>query len=79
MCFEAKFNLRRNFMAGEKSKENKTLQSSCAACGKELSVELLRGRTVGSGRKRRIVPICQACIDKGWDPETAPAEETAAG
>ena len=68
-------------MAGEKSKENKTLQAACGACGKELSVEMLRGITVGSGRNRRIVPVCQACLDKGWDPAAPPeaeAEEPAA-
>ncbi len=66
-------------MAGEKSKENKTLQSPCGACGKELSVELLRGTMVGAGRSRRIVPVCKSCIDKGWDPDSPPAEESAVG
>lgn len=59
-------------MAGEKAKENKTLQSACGGCGAEMSVELLRGVTVGAGRSRRIVAVCKACLDKGWDPH-APA------
>ncbi len=65
-------------MAGEKSKENKTLQSACGACGKELSVELLRGISVGSGRERRIVPVCGPCLDSGWDATAPPADEAAA-
>ncbi len=59
-------------MAGEKAKENKTLQAACASCGSEMSVELLRGVTTGTGRSRRIVAVCKACLDKGWDP-AAPA------
>ncbi len=61
-------------MAGEKAKENKTLQAPCAACGKELSVELLRGTSVGSGRGRHIVAVCRPCLDKGWDPKAPPPD-----
>lgn len=70
-------------MAGEKAKENKTLRAACAACGKDLSVELLRGVMVGKGRDRHIVAVCRPCIDKGWDAHApapdAAAEEPAAG
>jgi len=58
-------------MAGEKAKENKTLTSACAGCGKTLSTELLHGVIVGRGRQRRVVAICQACRDKGWTPAAA--------
>jgi len=64
-------------MAGEKAKENTTLQAACAACGKGLSVELLRGVMVGTGRDRHIVAVCRPCLDKGWDAH-APAPEPAA-
>jgi len=64
-------------MAGEKAKENTTLQAACAACGKDLSVELLRGVMVGTGRERHIVAVCRPCIDKGWDAH-APAPAVAA-
>jgi hypothetical protein len=72
-------------MAGEKAKENRTLQASCAGCGKDLSVELLRGVTVGAGRDRRIVAVCRPCLDKGWDakapapPPAVAVEDPAAG
>jgi hypothetical protein len=55
-------------MAGEKAKENKRLIAACAACGKEQSVELLTGRVIGFGRGKRIVPVCQSCLDAGWTP-----------
>jgi hypothetical protein len=66
-------------MAGEKAKENKTLQSACAGCGDEMSVELLRGVTVGSGRSRRIVAVCKSCLDKGWDPQSPPPQSATDG
>lgn len=56
-------------MAGEKAKENKRLTATCAACGKEMSVELLTGKVTGEGRHRRIVAACQPCLDKGWNAE----------
>jgi len=62
-------------MAGEKAKENKRLTAKCAACAKEMSVELLTGKVVGDGRHRRIVAVCQPCLDKGW---TADAPDAAA-
>ena len=62
-------------MAGEKAKENKRLTATCAACGKEQSVELLTGRVIGFARRTRIVPVCQACIDKGWAPPGPEASE----
>lgn len=58
-------------MAGEKAKENKRLTAACAACGKQMSVELLTGKMVGEGPQRRIVAVCQPCLDKGWDAEAA--------
>jgi hypothetical protein len=51
-------------MPSEKAKENKTLTSTCAICGKDFSTELLRGRVEGVGRHRRIVPACDACLEK---------------
>lgn len=60
-------------MPSEKAKENKTLTSSCAICGKDFSTELLRGRVVGVGRHRRIVPVCEACADKPLDETPDPA------
>lgn len=59
-------------MAGEKAKENKTLVSPCAGCGKVLSTELLHGVVVGSARHGRVIAVCQACRDKGWTPEATP-------
>jgi len=56
-------------MAGEKAKENKRLTAHCAACDKEMSVELLTGKVIGEGRHRRIVAVCQACLEKGWNAE----------
>jgi hypothetical protein len=58
-------------MAGEKAKENKHLTASCASCGKEMSVELLTGVVIGVARRRRIVPVCHPCLEKGWAPEQA--------
>ena len=55
-------------MPSERAKENKQLIAACAACGKELSTELLTGVVVGSGRDRRIVPVCDACRAAGWTP-----------
>jgi hypothetical protein len=68
-------------MAGEKAKENKRLTAKCAGCGKELSVELLTGVVVGTARRRHIVPVCDACREKGWSPEqvegaSAPGPQT---
>ena len=56
-------------MPSEKAKENKQLVAACAGCGKQLSTEMLTGVVVGSGRERRIVPVCDACGAKGWTPE----------
>jgi hypothetical protein len=53
-----------HLMPSEKAKENKTLTSSCAVCGKAFSTELLRGHVIGTGRHRSIVAVCDACIDK---------------
>jgi hypothetical protein len=56
-------------MPSEKAKENKQLVAACAACGKQVSTELLTGLVRGSGRNRRIVAVCDACIAAGWKPE----------
>jgi hypothetical protein len=59
-------------MPSERAKENKTLTSRCAICEKEFSTELLRGRVVGVGRHRRVVPVCETCLDKPLEkPEGA--------
>jgi hypothetical protein len=55
-------------MPSEKAKENKQLAAPCAACGKQLSTELLTGVVVGRGRERRIVAVCDACRTSGWTP-----------
>jgi len=66
-------------MPSEKAKENKTLTSSCAVCGKDFSTEMLRGRVVGAGRHRSIVAVCDACFDKPvkTEPETPTNAEVA--
>ena len=60
-------------MPSERAKENKQLVAACAACGKEFSTEMLNGIVVGSGRDRRIVPLCDPCHAKGWSPDTPTA------
>jgi len=62
-------------MPSEKAKENKTLTSQCAGCAKPLSTEMLRGVVEGRGRARRIVPLCDACLAKGWPPPQPVAEQ----
>jgi hypothetical protein len=52
-------------MPSEKAQGNKTLVAPCEGCGKTFSTELLTGLVTGSGRDRRIVPLCQACLEKG--------------
>jgi hypothetical protein len=65
-------------MAGEKAKENSRLTAACAVCGKEMSVELLTGKVTGEGRDRRIVALCDPCLEKGWPPaEESPGEKEA--
>ena len=57
-------------MAGERAKDNKTLTAPCGACGKATPTAQLIGLAVGDeGRKRKTVPVCPACRDKGWRPE----------
>lgn len=57
-------------MPSERAKGNKQLAATCAGCGKQMSAELLTGLVVGSGRRRRIVAVCQPCRDNGWTPDT---------
>lgn len=64
-------------MAGEKAKENKKLVAKCAACDKELSVELLTGVVQGTGRGRFIAAVCGPCLDKGWPAIPTESEEPA--
>jgi hypothetical protein len=33
---------------------------------------MLRGVVDGLGRQRKIVPLCDACVTKGWPPPPAP-------
>jgi len=61
-------------MAGEKAKENKLLVAECRACGKTMSVELMTGVIVHNGHRPEIVPVCSACLDKGWQPPEPPAD-----
>ena len=61
-------------MPSQKAIENPRLVAPCAACGKSVSTELLAGLTVGAGRQRRIVPVCEACRAKGWTPEQPPSD-----
>jgi len=65
-------------MPSEKAKENKTLTSVCEVCGKDFSTELLRGRVVGVGRHRRIVPACESCFDKPLEKAPQTGGESAA-
>jgi hypothetical protein len=59
-------------MPSERAKENKTLTSQCAGCGKSFSTEMLRGIVEGVGRQRKIIPLCDPCLAKGWPPPPAP-------
>ena len=56
-------------MPSERAKENKQLVATCAACGKQMSVELLAGLIVGRGRQSRSLAVCEPCRAKGWVPE----------
>jgi hypothetical protein len=58
-----------NPMPSERAKENKQLVATCAGCGTSMSTELLSGVVVGTGRQRRIVPVCATCREKGWVPD----------
>jgi len=58
-------------MPSEKAKENKTLTAACAGCGKAFSTELLNGIVLGKGRSAKVVPVCQACLEKGFTPQEA--------
>ena len=55
-------------MPSERAKENKQLVAACAACGKQFSTEMLTGVVCGTGRNRRIVPVCDPCRATGWSP-----------
>ncbi len=62
------FGRRRNGMASEKAKENKTLVAQCSACGKTLSAELIHAVVVEGNGRRAIIPVCDECREKGWQP-----------
>lgn len=59
-------------MPSEKAKENKTLTAECSACGKALSTELIHGVLIERDGKRRTVPVCDECREKGWQPPAEP-------
>lgn len=59
-------------MPSEKAKENKTLMAECSACGKALSTELIHGVLIERDGKRRTVPVCDECREKGWQPPAEP-------
>ena len=56
-------------MPSEKAKENKTLTAQCTACGKALSTELIHAVVIERNHRRTAVPVCDACRQKGWQPE----------
>jgi len=58
-------------MPSEKAKENKTLTAQCTACGKTMSTELIQGMIVGENHRRTVVPVCDTCRQKGWQPKTS--------
>lgn len=60
-------------MPSEKAKENKALVAQCAACEKTVSVELMQGMVIRKNGRRTTVPVCEACIAKGWRPPEAQA------
>jgi hypothetical protein len=64
-------------MPSERAKENKTLTSACAGCGKAFSTEMLRGVVVGVSRHRKMVALCDTCLAKGWPPPPEPPAEPA--
>jgi uncharacterized protein with PIN domain len=57
-------------MPSEKAKENKTLVALCTACGKTVSAELIHGVLIEQNGRRRTVAVCDACRQKGWQPES---------
>ncbi len=59
-------------MPSEKAKENKALVAQCAACEKTVSVELMTGVVVRRGHRREAIPVCEACLQKGWAPPEEP-------
>jgi hypothetical protein len=60
-------------MPSEKAKENKALVAQCAACEKTVSTELMQAVLVRRNRRRAAVPVCEACLAKGWRPPEAQA------
>lgn len=60
-------------MPSEKAKENKALVATCTACEKTLSTELMQALVVRRNGRRAAVPVCDACIAKGWRPPEAAA------
>jgi hypothetical protein len=55
-------------MPSEKAKENKALVATCTACEKTLSTEVMQALVVRRNGRRTSVPVCDACIAKGWRP-----------
>ena len=60
-------------MPSEKAKENKALVAQCAACAKTVSVEMMQALVIRKNGRRSSVPVCEACIAKGWRPPEAQA------
>lgn len=60
-------------MPSEKAKENKALVAQCAACTKIVSVEMMQALVIRKNGRRSSVPVCEACIAKGWRPPEAQA------
>jgi hypothetical protein len=55
-------------MAGERPKDNKTLTTRCAACGKETPAVTATGLVAAADGRRKVVPVCSACYETGWRP-----------
>lgn len=55
-------------MPSEKAKENKTLVTDCAACGRSVSTELAHSVIVRRNHRRVAVAVCDDCRLKGWHP-----------
>lgn len=60
-------------MPSEKAKENKALVAKCAACDKTVSTELMQAVAVKQNGRRSSVPVCDACLLKGWRPPASAA------
>jgi hypothetical protein len=55
-------------MAGGPGADNKTLVTTCEACGKEIPAITAIGLTSVESGRRVIHSVCPACREKGWRP-----------